>query len=77
MRELNSNLSGNEVCYTACSLLVILKNLCSKLHSQKGFDFILVSYKTPGQHLDLAFKSVLLSLDSGSPGQVSRHSQIL
>ena len=28
-------LSGNEVYYTACSLLVIFKNSCSKLHRQK------------------------------------------
>ena len=31
-REFNSNLSGNEVYYTACSSLVISKNSCSKLH---------------------------------------------
>ena len=29
--ELNLNVSGNEVYYTACSPLVILKNVCSKL----------------------------------------------
>ena len=28
-------LSGDEVYYTACSLLVVLKNSCSKLHCQK------------------------------------------
>ena len=31
------NLSGNEVYYTAWSLLVILKHLCSKIHYQKRF----------------------------------------
>ena len=40
-RELNKNLSGNGVYYTACSLLVILSNSCGKLHRQKGFDLIL------------------------------------
>ena len=30
-----SKRSGSEVYYTACSLLVILKNSCSKLHCQK------------------------------------------
>jgi hypothetical protein len=34
-RELDSNLSGDEVYYTACSLPVIVKNLCSKLRCQK------------------------------------------
>ena len=29
--------------YTACSLLVMLKNLCSKLDSQKGFNLIFFS----------------------------------
>ena len=38
-RELNINLSGNEVYCTACSLLVILENLCSKPFCQKGFTF--------------------------------------
>ena len=37
-RGLNSNLSGNEVYYTACSLSVILKNWCSEVHCQKGFN---------------------------------------
>ena len=45
-RELNSDLSGNEVYYTACYLLVIFKHSCSKLHCQKGLNLILVSYKT-------------------------------
>jgi hypothetical protein len=31
-RELNQNLSGNEIYYTACSLIVTLNNSCSKLH---------------------------------------------
>jgi hypothetical protein len=44
-RELNSNLSGNEFYFKACSLLVMLKNSCSKLHCQKGFDLVPFSYK--------------------------------
>jgi hypothetical protein len=37
MRRLStSKLSANEVGCTACSLLVISKNLCSKMHFQKG-----------------------------------------
>ena len=43
-RELNQNLSGNKIYYTACSLLVILNNSCSKIHCQKGFNLILTSY---------------------------------
>ena len=31
--------------YTACSLLAILKNSCSKLHCQTGFDFIPLLYE--------------------------------
>ena len=47
-RELNHNLSGNEVSFTACFLLAMLKNLCSKLHRQKGFDSIIFSHKKRG-----------------------------
>jgi len=43
-RSLNQNLAGNQVYYTACSSLVI-NNSCSKLHCQKDFNLILVSYK--------------------------------
>ena len=35
--------SGSEVDYTACYLLVISQNLCSKLHCQKGFNLIIFS----------------------------------
>ena len=34
-KEFKLKLSGNEVYYTACSLLAILKNSCSKRHCQK------------------------------------------
>ena len=52
MKEvLNQNLSGNEVYYTAYSLLVILKNFCSTLHCQKVFDLIPFSYKIWGARL--------------------------
>ena len=44
-RKFNQNLSGDEVYYAACSLLVILENLCSKLDCQQGFNSILFSYK--------------------------------
>ena len=37
-KGIKSELSGNEDYYTACYLLVILKNSCSKLHRQKVFD---------------------------------------
>jgi len=37
--------AGNEVYYTASSLLVTLKNSCSKLHSQKFFRLKSFSYK--------------------------------
>ena len=42
---LKSKLSGDEVYYTACSLLVIPKHSCSKLHCQKAFEIIPFSYK--------------------------------
>ena len=42
-RELNKNRSVDEVYYTACSLLVILKNSFNKLHSQKGLNLIRAS----------------------------------
>jgi hypothetical protein len=35
-REMNEKLSGNEVDFTACTLLVISKDSCSKSHGQKG-----------------------------------------
>ena len=44
-RSLHLDFSGNAVFYAACSLPVILKNSCSKLHYQKGFNSILVSYE--------------------------------
>ena len=46
----SQNLSGNEVYYSACSLLVILKNSCSQLHFQKGFHLIFSSHNV-GQAL--------------------------
>ena len=49
-RERTQNLFGNEVYYTACSLLVILNNSCSELHCQKVFDLTLFSCKIfPGK----------------------------
>ena len=45
-RDLNQNLSGNEVYYTACFLLVILNNSYSKPHCQKGFNLNPFSYKS-------------------------------
>ena len=44
-RESISNLSGHEAYYTACSLLVISKNSCSRFHCQKGFNSILFPYQ--------------------------------
>ena len=44
-RELNQNLSGNEVYYAVCSRLCKSKDSFSKLHCQKGFHLILFSYK--------------------------------
>jgi hypothetical protein len=38
-------LSGDEVYYTACSLLVVLKNSCGKLHCEKGFNLIPFSFE--------------------------------
>ena len=36
-KGIKSKLSGNKVYYAACSLLVTLKSLCSKLHCQRVF----------------------------------------
>ena len=44
-RELDENLSGDEVHCTACSLLVILKNSFGKPHCQNGFNLVLFAYK--------------------------------
>ena len=44
-RESDSNLSGNEGCYTN-SLISLVKNMLrGQLHCQKGFDLIVFSYK--------------------------------
>ena len=45
-RESNSNLSGNELYYTNCSILLVKNMLCRELHCQKGFNLILFSYST-------------------------------
>ena len=47
-RELGWYLSGNEVYFTACSLLVMWKNLCSKLNYHRGLNLVLFSYKIVG-----------------------------
>ena len=44
-KRIKFKLSRNGVYHTACSLLVILKNSCSRLYYQKGFNLILFSYK--------------------------------
>ena len=44
-REVNQNVSGDEVYYTN-SLISLVKNmLCSRLHCQKGFNLIPFLYK--------------------------------
>ena len=49
-RESNENPSGNEVLYTACSLLVTFKKSFSKLHCWRGCDLILFSCKMYGSN---------------------------
>ena len=44
-RRLNLHLSFNQVYYTACSLLVTLKNSLGKIHRQKGSNLISLSYQ--------------------------------
>jgi len=44
-KGIKSKLSGNEVYNTACCLLVILRNSCSKLHCQTGFNLEAFSNK--------------------------------
>ena len=44
-RDLNLNLSANEVYYTNSLILLVKNMLCSKLHCQKGFDLNPFSYK--------------------------------
>jgi hypothetical protein len=65
-KRFNSELSGNEVHYTACSLLVISKNSCGKLHCQIDFNQILVSYKI------LSCKTFDLPLQGGELAFASR-----
>jgi hypothetical protein len=43
-QKLDFNLSGDEVYHTACSLLVMCKNSCGKLHRQKRFDLVIFLY---------------------------------
>ena len=63
-REINQNLSGNEVSHTACSLLVILKIFCSKIRRHRGFDIILFSYRI---HVDREANPPLYNLKSPLP----------
>ena len=44
-RELNSNLSSDEVCYTNYLFLLVKNMLCSKIHCQKDFDMIVFLHK--------------------------------
>ena len=44
-KRIELNLSGNEVYYTACSLLVTFKSSCSKFHYLKGLNLNSFSYK--------------------------------
>jgi len=48
----NQNLSGNEIYYTACSLLVISNNLVCKFDCRKGSDLIFFSYEMAGVRND-------------------------
>ena len=43
--SMHYSLSGAEVYYTACSVLVMLMNPCGKLHCQRGFDLAFFSCK--------------------------------
>jgi len=45
-RELNENLSGNEVYNQAYHFLVMLKNLCSKPYCQRDLNSSFFSYKS-------------------------------
>ena len=83
--ELNQNLSGNVFYYTACSLLVILQNSFSKLHCQKGFDFILIYMRSGGagslgfvnweklKSCTLQCRSRVQGLGLGAPLQFAHH----
>ena len=59
------NYPGNKVDYTACSLLAILKHLCSKLHCQKGFNLVLFSYNIVRYSIEARNLECRLSSDSG------------
>ena len=81
-RELNLNFSGNEVYYTAFSLPVILKNSCSKLHCQKGFDLVPFSYqgvrgsaRTPERDGACACRAILLkAVSNGVASHLKKNS---
>ena len=77
-RELNQKLSGNEFYYTACSLLVMLKYLCCKLHCQEVFIQTSFHLNSPLQErcqrvegLELA--QILGKVDSRQPGCSNTH----
>ena len=42
-RDLNQNLSGDEVYYKKSLTLLVKNMLCSKLYCQRGFDLILLA----------------------------------
>jgi len=65
-RKFNQNLSGNQVYYTACSLLSIFKISYSQLHCQKGFNLILFSYKMYS-HVGLVPRGVCLCREHSNP----------
>jgi len=61
-RELNLNLSGNEVYYTNSLILLVKNMLCSKLHYQKGFNLNPFSYKIVRSRVIPKFQCLPLSL---------------
>ena len=54
-KKIGLKLSDDEVYYTTCSLLVILTNLGSNLHCQKGLNLILFFHIRSGQTLPIPF----------------------
>jgi hypothetical protein len=66
-RELSSNLSGNEVCQTNSLILLVKNMLCSKLHSLKGFDTIMFSYKIERHAREVEWSEPLREINWSEP----------
>jgi len=71
--SLNLKLSCNKVYYTACSLLVMYKNSCSKPHCRDGFDSIPFSCQMQGFAFQDGFSAIPFESNRMQGGNGSCH----